>query len=458
MQRAALEGLGRLHNSLTDSAARTRIWDRVEAASLDDDDDKAWRAVRALRAIGDDRAKAMLVRVLDNDPGAEVVKEAAEAAAALDVKDAEQALAEKLSEWNDDVRGAAKKALDKLFPSDRTRIELHVLDKSVNDDEKKKAAVYLAAEGDAAVLLPRLATLDDEELRARLRVGLLRRESLPKAPLTALLTSTKSDAVSEGAAVVVGRKWSKDEGRALSDALLATEQKLKTQHDLGADDEDSREKGWIGVLQAVAHVDVARAAGVARTRLNEHVPASIRRTLLAALGRGGSSTDVDLVVKALGDPEIGCRVAAAQALRALVGKDAWNKGKAAAAKDPHRFVDVMPNDAALLKDESARPALIPILLNNNVEALADAIDDKALRKSAIDALGRADNDDIREKLSEVARDDGVDENQRKAAYRSLRRSMRRHDAREREKKTTDALPSWSGAVNQAQVSAEDGAE
>lgn len=447
MQRAALEALGRLHNSLSDAGARSRIWDRVEGASLDDNSDRAWRAVRALRAIGDDRAKAMLVRVLEGDPSAEVTIEACEAVASLEVKDAEHPLAEKFTGWNDDVRSAARKALDKLFPSDRTRIELHVLDKSSNHDEKKKAATYLAAEGDATVLLPRLATLDDEELRARLRVGLLRRETLPLPPLVALITSTKSNAVSEGAAVIVGRKWSADIARNLCDALVAAEDKLKKAWELGGDDDETRTQSWIGVLQATAHVDVARAAGVARTRLKDAAPAPVRRALLQSLGRGGTSADVDVVVTALGDPEIGCRVAAAHALRALVGKDAWSKGKAAAAKDPHRFVDVMPNDAALLKDESARPALLPILLNKNVAALTDAVDDKALRKVAIDALGRADNDDVREKLSELARDDGLDEAMRKTAYRSLRRSMRRHSQREREKKTTDALPSWKGAVN-----------
>ncbi|MDP2341019.1 MAG: HEAT repeat domain-containing protein [Deltaproteobacteria bacterium] len=449
MMKAALEGLGRLHNSLSDMGARARIWDRVEAGALDDDNSKAYRAVRGLRAIGDERAKAMLVRVLDNDPSDDVVKEACEAIASLEVKEAEGALADKLESWNDDVRKAARHALDKLFPKDRTRVELHVLDHANDDDEKKKAANYLAAEGDAAVLLPRLSSLEDDELRARLRVGLLRRESLPLPPLVALLASTKIAAVTEGAAVVAGRTWSTAEAKTLADALLAAEALLKKQNDDGgeAEDDSKREAAWIAVIGSAAHVDVSRAAGLARTRLGEHLPASIRRALLAALGRGGSTTDIDLLVTALGDPEIGCRVAAAQALRALAGKDAWNRGKGAAARDPHRFVDVMPADAGLLKDANARPALLPLLLNSDTEALTAAVDDKALRRPVIDALSRSDNDEVREKLSELARDDGLDEATRKAAYRSLRRSMRLQTQRGRQKKTTDALPSWKGAVN-----------
>ncbi len=461
MMRAALEGLGRLHNSLSDMAARTRIWDRVEAGALDDDNLRAYRAVRALRAIGDDRAKATLVRVLDNEPGDDVLKEACEAVAALGVTDAEGALAEVLESWNVDVRKAARTALDKLFPKDRTRVELHVLDNANNGEEKKKAANYLAAEGDAAVLLPRLSSLDDDELRARLRVGLLRRETLPLPPLVALLASTSTAAkgnaaVTEGAAVVAGRTWSSPDAKVLADALLASEALLKKSNDDGGDsDKDApRQAAWIAVIGSAAHVDVARAAGLARSRLGENLPAAVRRTLLSALGRGGTTTDIQLLVTALGDPEIGCRVAAAQSLRALAGKDAWNRGKGAAARDPHRFVDVMPRDPSLLSDDSARPALLPLLLRTDTEALTTAVDDAGTRRPIIDALSRADDDGVREKLSELARDDGLDEATRKAAYRALRRSMRLQTARGRQKKTTDALPSWKGAALSAKKSTE----
>jgi ParB family chromosome partitioning protein len=451
MQRAALEGLGRLHNSLADVAARTRVWERVEAAAFDDDSDRVWRAVRALRAIGDERAKGLLVRVLDKEYlDDEVFKEVAEAVAALDVKDAEAGLAERFDEWDETLRSAARKALDKLFPNDRTRVELHVLDKSTEDDEQKAAANYLAKEGDAAVLLPRLATLDDDDLRARLRVGLVKRATLPLPPLTALLAHPKHDVVKEGAAVIVGRTWSPGETKTLVEGLLSADDRLAADSD--ADD------AAVAVVDALVHVDVAAAAARARARLSAAPRTSARRAALGVLGRAASPADVPLLVTALGDADIGCREAAARALAVCAGKDAWNKAKDVAAKDPLRFTAVMPQTADLLKDAGARPAILPAFIHNKPHTLADAVDDKGLRPVVIDALARIDNDDVREKLSELARDAGLDEATRKRAYRALRRSMRRGDQHERQKKTKDALPSWSGAVHHAGQSAEDGAE
>lgn len=451
MQRAALEGLGRLHNSLSDVAARTRVWERVEAAAFDDDSDRVWRAVRALRAIGDERAKGLLVRVLDKEYlDDEVFKEVAEAVAALDVKDAEAGLAERFDEWDETLRSAARKALDKLFPNDRTRVELHVLDKSTEDDEQKAAANYLAKEGDAAVLLPRLATLDDDDLRARLRVGLVKRATLPLPPLTALLAHPKHDVVKEGAAVIVGRTWSPAETKTLVEGLLAADDRLAV--DGGAD------AAAVAVVDALVHVDVNAAAARARARLAGAPRTQARRAALSVLGRAASPADVPLLVTALGDADIGCREAAARALAVCAGKDAWNKAKDVAAKDPLRFTAVMPQTADLLKDAGARPAILPAFIHNKPHTLADAVDDKGLRTVVIDALARTDDDDVREKLSELARDTGLDEATRKRAYRALRRSMRRGDQHERQKKTKDALPSWSGAVHHAGQSAEDGAE
>ena len=83
LREAAVEGLGRLYNHLVDPAARTRVIERLDTAIDDDNDDLAWRAVRGLRAIGDERAQQMIVRAVDEDRSDEVIVEACEALAAL---------------------------------------------------------------------------------------------------------------------------------------------------------------------------------------------------------------------------------------------------------------------------------------------------------------------------------------------------------------------------------------
>jgi ParB family chromosome partitioning protein len=218
MRRAAIEALGRLHNGLSDHDARARVRDRVEAASADDDDDVAYRAVRALRAIGDDWAAHLLVRVLAREPGEQVCREACEAVAALKVTAAEPALADLLGNWDDDIRKPARKALDRLFPGDRARVELLVLDHSEDSDEQQAAAAFLATAGEPGALLERLRDLADDDLKATLRHGLARRPSLPQAAVVALIDSARADVVREGALLLVERDPDRD-AAAYGDAL-----------------------------------------------------------------------------------------------------------------------------------------------------------------------------------------------------------------------------------------------
>jgi len=435
MKRAAVEGLGRLHNALSDEPARARIWDRVESAALDDDDDRAWRGVRALRAMGDERARQTLVRVLQNDPGDTVVVEACEAVAALGAIEAESAVADKLESWDDDIRKAARKALDKLFPTDRTRVELHVLDHANDDDEKRAAASYLASEGSADVLLPRLLTVDDDELRTRLSLGLVRRPSLPTAPLLALLSSSKPAAVAEAARIIAARPID-GSSPALGEGLVAAEGALH------GDLDDSAVSASLDVIAALVHIDATRAAVLARTRLDDVGP-RVRRVLLSALAAGGSSADVPRLVSSLRDADVGVRAEAVSALTRL-SKKPWQDAKASASADPLRLSAIVPPDAALLDDDSARAVVVPTLLRTPASLVEASRGKGAGAAIATAALARVDDDSARERLSALARDKTLGVDARKAAYRALRRAERLHQAHQRREKPDAALPSWSG--------------
>jgi ParB family chromosome partitioning protein len=435
LQQAALEGLGRLHNQLTDAPARTRIFERLETAIDDSDDQVAWRAVRGLRAIGDERSKQLLVRGVHEDRNDTVIVEACEALAALGAVEAEAAIAECLSNWDDDIRGAATRALKKLFPDDKTRVALHVLDKSDDSDEQLEAANFLAAEGSVEALLPRLVTIDDRELRTRLRLGLIARDVVPATALVSVLSSTKASAVAEAAAIVAARKANAADRVVLADALVAAEQRLV--------DEPTVQNA---VVAALVHIDTARAADLARARLDATTNATLRATLIEVLGAGGSSADLPRLVSRLRDSSLVCRAAAARAV-AKLSSTPWQTAKAAVAFDPLRLSSMAPADANLLADDTTAVLGVQKLVGD-AEAMIAATKQAATKATAVNALARVDDDSARERLSELARDTSIDAAARKAAYRSLRRQERMHAAHERRSHPDTALPSWSGRVGE----------
>ncbi len=435
LKQAALEGLGRLYGQLIEPAARTRVSDRLEAGIDDDDDDLCWRAVRGLRAIGDERARQLIVRALDEDRDDKVNIEACEALAALGAVEAEQDIAALFESYDDDVREGALKALKKLFPDDKARVYLHVLDKSSDDDERLQAAGIVAEIGSVAALLPRLITIDDDEQRTRLRLGLIQRPVLEASSLVAILASTKSKAVAEAASIIAARAVVDADKKPLGDALIAAELRLADEPLVA-----------VTVVSALVHLDVARAADLARGRLDVVIDPALRRTLIEALGRGGKASDVSKLVSCLRDADLECRSAAARAVSKL-SSTPWQTAKSAAAFDPLRLTAMVPADPALLVDDDTRALAVVKLARGPANVLVQATKGAA-KDVAINALSRVDDDSARAKLSELARDKGSDIAARKAAYRSLRRQERLHHAHQRREKSDKALPTWSGRVGE----------
>ena len=435
LREAAVEGLGRLYNHLVDPAARTRVIERLDTAIDDDNDDLAWRAVRGLRAIGDERAQQMIVRAVDEDRSDEVIVEACEALAALGAVEAEQTIASMLESYDDDIRSAALKALKKLFPDDKARVYFHVLDKSTDDDEKLSAAGIVAVEGSVDQLLSRLITIDDDSIRTRLRLGLIERPTLDMVALAAVLNSTKPTAVAEAAAIVAARPVVAADVVVLGDALIAAEKRHA-----------ETVKTSTIIVGALTHLDVKRAADFARVRLASAADAPLRRVLIEALGRGGAAADVAVLVGLLRDPDLECRAAAARAIAAR-STTPWQAVSGAVAHDPLRLSALAPADPALLADDDARVIAVPKLVVGDAAVLVKATAG-ANKEIAVNALARVDDDAARAKLSELAREKAADATARKAAYRALRRQQRLHAQHDRREHPDNALPSWSGRVGE----------
>jgi ParB family chromosome partitioning protein len=451
MQAAAIEALGRTASRLTDPEARRRVIERVEEAS-EGAKDQAVReaAVRGLSKIGRDlggeRVRARLESILidDSAPGG-VRAEAAKQLGPLGDAAAEHALAKALSTWDSDIYTEARRALDRLFASERTRVEFLAVD-SEQDEISEPAAAYLAVAGAPALLVPRLATLRDEGLRERLRYGLLRRESLALVELEALLAVDNTGA-REAAAWLIGAragdKKSKDEIPATTVAALGKAERRAAERTRGCgpDQREEEERAWVRLLWAATNAARPGAAELlvrARELLTDmSAPAAVRQQAVRALlrhGAPGDAKDAAALQAALIDSDPVVREASAAALARIQPEAAFGAAAAARPFDPVAFAPAAmrpvpePTSAQLRGTEGRRLGL-PRLISTHASAplvplLRDA--EVAVRLDAVAGLGRVGGPEAMAALKALAFDKkGADEALRKAAWRAYRRAQRR---------------------------------
>jgi ParB family chromosome partitioning protein len=436
LRAAAIEALGRIHGKLSDAEAARRARDAVEDAARSDDAALGVAAARGLRHIGGDVGRSRLEILLAPGGSSDVRAAAAEALGELADPASEAALARGVTDDDDDVSEAAHKALQKLFPNDKTRVALHALASS-NHEISEPAATYLSTEGDAAELLPRLATLDDETLAGRLRFGLLRRPQLPAAAL-AKLFANPSPAAREGAAWLLGGRAdpsapppSAEDIAALGAGLAAA---AATAAERWTRDERTEARAaeaaaWSRALWAGGRLRLAGLGEAARAALSRSdAPSEVRAAAVRTLGILNRPDDAVPLAAALRDRDPSVRAAAAAAL-AAGSPSALTTAVTAGSPDPDALARFARPDAATLAAPSARPlALRAAIAQHDTAALvalaADASADRAARLDAITALGRAGGDAALKALGALAFDKALDEALRKAAYRSLRRARR----------------------------------
>ncbi|WP_437601743.1 HEAT repeat domain-containing protein [Sorangium sp. So ce590] len=454
MQAAATEALGRMAPKLGSAELRKRASERVEQALHADSIDLRESAAKGVRWIGGERARVLLeelVRAGDTPDRLRIV--AVNELGLLGDGAAEPALARALDARSSEVRKNARKALEKLFPGERTRVELLAVG-SEYDDIAGPAASYLAAEADPAELLPRLAALKDEDLRQRLAMGLLRRGALPVAALLRMLEDERAPARQEAARLIAAGTVAGDRG-ALAGALAAAAQRTAERWSAAHGDERSAEAAaWRELLWAAGRAGATAAAPALRALLsNDSAPGEVRREAARALGALESAARsagaappagaVEALTAALKDMDAGVRASASAALAALAPDGSAAIAVAVRPFDPVAFgptarVASPEALAALTTTEPGRRLALPsILARHDVAALAPLIalaqgsgGDASARLDAIAALGRAGGERALEALAALAFDkekakEKADVALRKAAYRAYRRAKRK---------------------------------
>jgi ParB family chromosome partitioning protein len=440
MVAAALEGLGRLAPKLPEGEDRRRVEEKVELAAMEGKSTEVRRAgVRGLRFIGGERARARLESLVrDEDTDNAVKLTAVQELGRLGDTQAEATLALALDSWDDDLRREARKALDALFPKERIRVEFLAV-ASEQEDISEPAASYLATEADPVQLLPRLATLEKEELRQRLRRGLARRASLPAGALAILLGHEKP-AAREEAAWLVGartgeeedsRGWSEEDRAALGRAITTAER--RTASEWASTPEPKREPlahAWERLLWAGSRLGVAELGKAAKECLQggeAKTPAGVRLEAARALDRLNAAPEA--LRAALSDPDAEVREAAATALARIAPERAAEWALAVQPFDP---VATGPTGAAvrspkqLATSEARRLALPTLLADKALEPLRPLAThkDETVRQDVWAALGRLGGSDAAEVLRAQAFDKSQSVELRKAAYRAHKRALR----------------------------------
>ncbi|WP_437679704.1 HEAT repeat domain-containing protein [Sorangium sp. So ce131] len=443
MQAAAIEALGRIAPKLEGEGLRRRVSERVEQALHADAIDLRESAARGVRWIGGERARVLLeelVRAGDTPDRLRVV--AVNELGLLGDPAAEPALARALDARSAEVRKGARKALEKLFPGERTRVELLAVG-SEHDDIASPAASYLAAEAAPAELLPRLASLKDEALRRRLAMGLLRRGALPADALLRMLEDDRAAARQEAARLIGAGAAAEGSREALAQALAAAVQRARERWSAAhGDARDGEAAAFREILWAAARAGATAAAPALAALLSDGgAPGEIRREAARALGAlsaGGGAPPpsvAEALTGALTDMDAGVRSAASSALAALAPDASAARAAAVRPFDPAAFEATARAASpealsALAASEPGRRLALPSLLARGAVApliaLAQGGGDAAARLDAIAALGRAGGERALEALAALAFDKkAADVAVRKAAYRAYRRAKRR---------------------------------
>jgi ParB family chromosome partitioning protein len=434
---AALDALGRMARHLKDPEERQRVVDRVEREARESHDDAIrLGAAKGLGQIGGELAKVRLQAMAGEDSSDEWRVAAIEWLGKLGDPSSEKVLAEALSHWDDDVREPARKALERIFPNDRERVEL-LCALSSESETSEPAIQWLVEKGSPAALLAKLPEIEDDDVREQIRYGLVRRGALPVPELSKLLLHEKAEMRFE-AASLIGAGLSQPSAPAearepLAKALVAAERVSAEKWRAAAtDDREEEAKAWqrivwaCGVARATQFVPAASAilSGAAGGS-----PAEVRREAVRVLSLVGSIRDAAVVQTALADLDGGVRSAATEALIRLAPKLIPALAQHGGAFDPIAF-GVQPGALTAQgfagSEDSWRLMLSTLIGKKDVAALIGAAQqgDARRRAEAMRGLGEVGSPEAIEFLESQAGEGVGDEPSRKAAYRALRRAKR----------------------------------
>lgn len=441
MRTAGIEALGRIHDKLTDQEAKKRILEGLENTLNDSDQATLEASLRGLRWIAGERARSRIEATLvDKSTFWRTQLIAVELLAERKEVESEVPLLISLKEGVSDVVSAAYKALCRIFPTERERVELHAL--MVDDPEiSSKAAQFLVKEGDPEKIIPKLAELSDASLFHQLHFGLSRRPSLPEASLNRLLAHTKASPRKSAAwllAIRAGTPLSSEQIQALLEAEKNT---AKFWGECTLKERENEEETWLTILWALRSRNVVEALPRYRQLVTADpkvAPEAVRKAALGVLQTFTlGSEDKKTIQTALQDPSPTMRSIAAASLQRHAPESALETMLQVEPSDPISFASARPapTTKALSIHEGRSLVLAKLIQKQDTSQVVPMLE-KAKEQDLLDLISVASHggtDEVLEPLRKIAFDKkNYKEAERKAAYRALRQAQRRIHRKQQE--------------------------
>ncbi|MFO7566540.1 MAG: HEAT repeat domain-containing protein [Enhygromyxa sp.] len=422
---------------------RDRVRQIVERAATQGDHHLRLGALAGLAHAGDGRSRALIEKIARERLEPEAIRvQAVQQLGELGDAGSEEVLAELLSDNSASLRNAAHRALDRVFPSERTRTALLAL-RSRHAEINGPAASFLAKHGDPEVLVARMTEIDDDSARQRLRRGLIRRGECPSS-LAELLRGAAAAQRADAAwiAGACGAEAKAKLGPAVADAVSRSAKQWREL--AGQAGQADAARAWRASLWAAGRIgvdvgDVARSVvdGSAKGPSNGslELPVDIQAEALRYLAEHGREGDLSLIEPALSHRDAAVRTAAGAAAARLAGRSAGEVVDRLRVADQVAVAPLVEAAIAagqgeeLLETAERRRLSLPSLLGDARFAVLTAVAEAAgerepKRLTAIASLGRLGTDQAIAVLQGLLERDNEDEAVRKVAFRALRRAQR----------------------------------
>ncbi|WP_146657802.1 HEAT repeat domain-containing protein [Enhygromyxa salina] len=435
---AAVEALGAMLGKLQDPDERDRVRTTVERSAQQGPQDLRLGAISGLSHAGDDRSRALIEKLARERLEPEQIRvRAAQQLGALGNANAEEVLAGLLSDTSANVRNAAYKALERVFPTERTRTALLAL-RSVHTELSSPAASFLAKHGDSEVLVARMTEIADDSVRQRLRRGLIRRGECPSS-LGDLLKGEAAPQRADAAwiAGAAGAQAKAKLGAALSDAVGSSAKQWLAL--AGQKSQADAARAWRASLWAARRVGVdVKAAAVSvvdgSAAGQAEAPIAVLGEALRYLADHGDPSQLAKLEPALSHRDASVRAAAGAAVAKLASDAATQVIDRLTVADQVAVAPLVASalnaghGQALFESAARRRLSLPLMLGDaRFKILSDAAEasgKEPARLTAIASLGRLGTAQATSVLQALLDRQGEHEDVRKVAFKALRRAQR----------------------------------